>query len=242
MIFRSALSIFVVFGIVMIVGSGCSDSNLPSAPVAAAEIDVEINESGPTVATEPIAPVPRRRRVRAINTMKPPREVYSQEESKQETEPEKSILGTASQLFEQAKSKSGETAFGATAWVQDKLNGAAEAGSQSADDSMKWANETYESLKAQGLTTAQSTSEWLGQDYDNMESWEYKVITLPGSDEELALKLNEFGKQGWNCFNTESRNEGVRFYLKKQTFSYMRHLPFKDIIKLVPMMGSEEKK
>jgi len=151
------------------------------------------------------------------------------------------VLGIAARLFGKAKSKSGTTATGASQWVQDKLSGAADASSQSADDTLKWANETFESLKSQGLTTAQSTSEWLGQDYNNMESWEYKVVTLKGTDEELATQLNELGKVGWDCFNTESNPTGTRFYFKKQTFSYMRHLPFKDIIKLVPAMGGEEK-
>ena len=158
----------------------------------------------------------------------------------QETE-EDGVLGRAARIFNKAKSKSGDTASDASQWVQEKLSGAADAGGQTADDTLKWANETFESLKSNGLTSAKNTSEWLGQDYTNMYYWEYKVITIGGRDEQLAAKLNEFGKLGWNCFNVETTTSGTRFYFKKQTFSYMRHLPFKDIIKLVPAMGSEQK-
>jgi hypothetical protein len=147
------------------------------------------------------------------------------------------VLGKAKTLFEAAKSQSGSTASGAGKWVQYTLNGATKSGGQTADDTMNWANETFQSLKSQGLTTANDTSEWLGQDFNNMESWEYKIVTSTGNDDEVSELLNQLGTQGWECFSTEHLAPGTRLFMKKPTHSYLRQLPFKDLIKLVPLMG-----
>jgi hypothetical protein len=170
-----------------------------------------------------------------------PAEPQASGTAEQAQESDDSVLKQASDLFEKAKSKGGSTASGASRWVQDKFGDAATASGQTADESWQWATETFESLKSQGLTTAGSTSEWLGQDWSNMESWQYKVTTLTGAEEELESQLNEFGKQGWECFNIEQLNDETRFFFKKPSFSYLRHLPFKDFIKLVPLMTNGDK-
>ncbi|MFK7767929.1 MAG: hypothetical protein AB8B55_11965 [Mariniblastus sp.] len=149
---------------------------------------------------------------------------------------EKSMLDQASDIFGKAATTSGETASGASKWVQDKIGSVAEAGSQASDDSMKWANETFESLKKQGLTTASDTGEWLTQDWRNMESWEYEVKDYSNADPEMLVKeLNAMGKRGWDCFSVQ----GTRHYFKKPTHSYLRQLPFKDMLRLIPLMDKQ---
>ena len=214
----------VALGILM--STGCVDSEAAKTPIE----PVRLESLPANTSVEAISKV-------ASTSIENTDSQEVQEETKEDSA--SGVLGAASKLLEQAKSKGGSTASGASKWVQDKINGAADAGNQSADETWDWANETFESLKSQGLTTAKSTSEWLGQDWNNMESWEYKVITLAGTDEKLAQQLNKFGKQGWDCFNTEANAEGTRFYFKKPIFSYLRQLPFKDVIKLVPMMNNE---
>lgn len=227
--FVLAIAIAVLIGCGTMLGSGCADSNAAKPPIQPAEKESPAANSN--LAATTYAPP-------ATVANNDPQDVQDETTDK----PASGVLGTASKLLEKAKSKGGSTASGASKWVQDKISGATEAGNQSADETLEWANQTYDSLKSQGLTTAKSTSEWLGQDWSNMESWEYKVITLAGTDDELAEKLNAFGKQGWECFNTEAKSEGTRFYLKKPTFSYLRQLPFKDVIKLIPMMNNPGEK
>ncbi|MGI9497256.1 MAG: hypothetical protein ACR2NK_14455 [Mariniblastus sp.] len=153
-----------------------------------------------------------------------------------------SVLSKAGKLVGDAASKSVKSASEAGQWVQDTLGDATQSGTQSAADTWEWANETFESLKSQGLTTAQSTSQWLGQDWKNMESWQYQIVILDGEPTEVARKLNELGEQGWECFEvTDLTETSTKFYLKKPTFSYLRQLPFKDVIKLVPLMNAGEK-
>jgi hypothetical protein len=159
----------------------------------------------------------------------------------QDPEPELGVLGKAGSLLKQATAQGSATANGASKWVQDKLGSAADAGGRTAEDTMNWANETFEMLKAKGLTTASNTTQWLSEDWSNMESWEYKVVTLGAADEGLTKALNDFGKQGWECFETESKPGGTRFFFKRPTFSYLRHLPFRDVIKLAPLMNNGEK-
>ena len=70
-----------------------------------------------------------------------------------------------------------------------------------------------------------------------MESWEYKIISVDGkSDDEKTTELNKLGKNGWECYHVSDRGEAEKFYVKKRRESYLRHLPFKDFIKLVPLL------
>ena len=150
--------------------------------------------------------------------------------TKLEEEQEDSFLKKAGDALEKATSSGSE----AGQWVQEKLGGAAESSGQTAEDTLKWASETFESLRSQGLTTANDTGQWLTQDFNAMESWQYKVITLGElSDEDATAKLNELGSEGWECIQTD----GSRFFFKKPGHSYLRRLPFKDIIRLVPLMN-----
>lgn len=153
-----------------------------------------------------------------------------------------SVLSKAGKMVGDAASKSVKSASDAGQWVQETLGDATKTGTKSASDTWEWANETFESLKAQGLTSAQSTSQWLGQDWKNMESWQYQIVILDGEPADVAKKLNELGEQGWECFEvTDLTSTSTKFYLKKPTFSYLRQLPFKDVIKLVPLMNAGEK-
>ena len=165
----------------------------------------------------------------------------TQDETESQPKQEQGVLGKAGNLLKQATNKGSQSAQDAGRWVQDQLGAAADTGEQTAEETWQWANETFEFLKSQGMTTASDTSQWLGQDWNNMESWEYKVVTLGDTEESLTSTLNELGKQGWECFEIETRTEGTRFFFKKPTFSYLRQLPFKDMIKLVPLMNNAEK-
>jgi len=157
-----------------------------------------------------------------------------QESSSAAQEKESGFLKTAGDLLQQAKSGTGATAAGAKDWVQKKIGDAATASGESASDAMGWANDTFESLKESGLTNAENTSQWLSQDWKNMQSWEYKTIVLEANGENSADdQLNQLGSQGWECFHVDSGT----FYFKKPADSYLRHLPFRDVIKLIPLLN-----
>ena len=156
-----------------------------------------------------------------------------QVETPEEVSQDKGLLEKAGDFLEKAKSDTGATAQGAQDWVTQKIGDAANAGGESATDAMSWANDTFESLKENGLTNAENTSQWLKQDWKNMQSWEYKTIELEETaDAPLDKQLNTLGAAGWECFHIDSG----KFYFKKPADSYLRHLPFNDFIKLIPLL------
>ena len=143
------------------------------------------------------------------------------------------IMGKAGELLNSAKQASGAQVAETGQWLQGAWNGASDTTGNAVEGSLDWANQTFKSLKDQGLTTASSTGQWLSDDWQNMESWQYKVIateSIPA--EQLEAKLNELGKQGWECFSIDDQ----RMIFKKAAESYLRRLPFKDILRLAPLL------
>jgi hypothetical protein len=145
----------------------------------------------------------------------------------------KGVLNTASDLLGKAKSHSGN----ATNWIKDRLGEATNVGSSSAQETLDWANQTFQSLKQQGLTTASSTSEWVNEDWNKMGAWEYKIIQLDSNLPKTQKTLNELGADRWECFHVSVSAEQVQtFYFKKPARSYLNNIPFKDMMKLVPLL------
>ena len=158
----------------------------------------------------------------------------SQAKSETDDDSGKSYAEQANELFQKAKAAGQTTANNAGEWISDTVSGAMEATGSVAQDTGDWVTDTYESLKDQGLTNANNASEWLQQDIKNINSIEYK--TMPKSTENLEAKLNELGAQRWDCFAVDDNF----FYLKRKSKSYLRHVPVKDLLKLIPGGGGEE--
>ena len=144
------------------------------------------------------------------------------------------LMDKAGKLFSGAQELTGQQATDTGQWLKGAWGGASDSTGSAIDGSLDWANETYKSLKDQGLTTASSTGQWLSEDWQNMESWQYKVLptsSLPA--DELEDKLNELGKQGWECFSVDDQ----KLIFKKAPESYLRRLPFKDVLRLAPLLN-----
>ncbi len=118
----------------------------------------------------------------------------------------------------------------------DAINQASDKGVESVD----WVNEMYQSLKDQGLTSARSATEWVQDDFRNMNAVEYKIIRTTITDvAEFEKQMNELGQDRWDCFHVQERDGTTTFFFKKAKRSYMRNIPLKDMIRLVPFMGGE---
>ena len=145
----------------------------------------------------------------------------------------------ATQTYAQKLAAALEQAAATKDAVVDQLSAAGEAGGQSASDSVTWATEMYNSLKEQGLTKADNTQQWLANDWKLAGAWEYHVETLV-SDADIAAQLNELGKERWECFHVVPPAAGqvTTFYFKRPAQSYLNNLPMKDLMHLLPLMGT----
>lgn len=136
---------------------------------------------------------------------------------------------------QQAEAEPGQAAAEESG-VIDSVTGlfgdAADAGMNAASDSADYVGDLFHSLKDQGLTTADDTKQWVQEDFQAMGAWEYKVVVLSDSPEDIEQKLNELGKNRWECFEVSDRT----FFFKRSRKSYLRNIPMKDLIKFVPMM------
>ncbi len=139
-------------------------------------------------------------------------------------------------LFEQAKSKTPSLDD-----MKKMLSDAGDATGQTTDDTMNWVNEMYKSLSDRGLTSAKSAGDWVAEDWNSMNAWEYKVVRV-GSEQTpnaLAEKLNESGKNRWDCFHVSEAANGTTFYMKRQKKSYLKNVPLKDMMKLIPLLDND---
>lgn len=144
------------------------------------------------------------------------------------------LMDKAGKLLNGAKQASGQGVAETGKWLKGTWDGATDTTGNAVEGSLDWANQTFKTLKDQGLTTASSTGQWLSEDWQNMESWQYKVLaTSSVPAEQLEDKLNELGKQGWECFSIDDQ----RMIFKKASESYLRRLPFKDILRLAPLLN-----
>ena len=162
----------------------------------------------------------------------------NQDAPQKPAEQEGGIGKAVSDLVGKAK-ENAPTLDGARKW----LNDAGDATGQTAEDTMEWINESYKSLSDQGLTTAKSAQEWVSQDWNAMGAWEYKVVnfTADGNSQTVEQTLNESGKSRWECFHVTTTPEGMRFFMKRQKSSYLKNVPLKDMLKLIPLLdGAEE--
>ena len=134
-----------------------------------------------------------------------------------------------------------DSAAAATQWASGRIGDAASSSTQAASDAMNWAGTTFHSLKEQGLTTATDTSQWLRDDWKSMGGWEYKVVALDGGAETEA-KMNELGEQHWECFFVQpgGGTSGATFYFKKPSKSFLKDLPMRDAMLLLPFMNKSD--
>ena len=145
----------------------------------------------------------------------------------------------AAQTYSQKLAAALEKATAAKDAVVDQFSDAGTSGSQAASDSIAWATEMFNSLKNQGITQAENTQQWLSDDWKQAGSWEYHVETfLPNRD--TQSKLSELGKERWECFQVVASPDGnsSTFYFKRPAQSYLNNLPMKDLMHLLPLMGS----
>jgi len=73
---------------------------------------------------------------------------------------------------------------------------------------------TYDSLSA----SATNAVDWVKKDWEKIGAWKYKITTFAvsdASDAALESKLNDLGKEGWECFWVRESQAGLTLFFKK---------------------------
>ena len=99
---------------------------------------------------------------------------------------------------------------------------------------VKGAKEKYAETVGDGKDLTNKSKEWLLKDIQNIGDWEYKVESY-GADQakDMEKKLNELGKERWQCFWVDSNKKGKVFYFKRTKMSYLSKIPTGAILRIM---------
>ena len=99
---------------------------------------------------------------------------------------------------------------------------------------LKGAKEKYAETVGDGKELTGKSKEWLLKDIENIGDWEYKIQSFgPEQSKEIEKKLNELGKERWQCFWVESSKKEKVFYFKRTKMSYLSKIPTGAILRIM---------
>lgn len=93
----------------------------------------------------------------------------------------------------------------------------------------------YNKVKSTGEKVPDNVIEWATEDIKKIGDWNYKVVYLSNENtENIEAKLNEYGENRWEVIWIESNDNGKTIYMKRAAKSYLKHLPLKEVLKVIP--------
>ncbi len=92
-------------------------------------------------------------------------------------------------------------------------------------------------LTDKGKKAAEDTKNWLKEDFGKIGDWEYTQAKVKLAEiDTMSEKLNELGKERWECFWIQEHNGTVHLLFKRPAMSYLRKLSQIDFLKAVSTM------
>jgi hypothetical protein len=157
-------------------------------------------------------------------------------QQEQAEEQDSGIADKVAGLMQQAKSKAPSLDD-----MKKMLNDAGDSTSKTAGEALKQLTTAYEAARDQGAEHTENITEWVKDDWNGMSAWEYKIINVDSEDmANLETKLNEVGKQRWDCFHVSEGAGNTKFFMKRHRKSYLKNIPLKDLLILVPFLDNEK--
>lgn len=153
---------------------------------------------------------------------------------------EKTMMEKANELFEAAKASGATTASNAKEWMNDVYQKSVDAGKTSTNNVSQWVQETYENARDAGTTTAKNAKDWLTEDINRMGAWQYtsRTVSTEKDPDEVVTMLNQMGADKWECFWVDNKPGSTTLYFKKTPKSYVSSIPFRDMIRVLPLLGA----
>lgn len=99
---------------------------------------------------------------------------------------------------------------------------------------LKGAKDKYAETVGDGKELTGKSKEWVLKDIENIGDWEYKVEAYGAEQaKDMEKKLNELGKERWQCFWVESSKKEKVFYFKRTKMSYLSKVPTGAILRIM---------
>ena len=103
------------------------------------------------------------------------------------------------------------------------------------ENSQRNLKDDYERMKKSGKQWSENAKEWIKKDIKKAGTWEYKIVITKLNDLQMLEKeLNELGENRWEFFWVEREEDKIIMFFKKSRTSYIRSIPAKEMLKLVP--------
>ena len=99
-------------------------------------------------------------------------------------------------------------------------------------------SQAYESAKSKGQTATTSARDWILNDINSTNRWEYRVVPISDMEPtQLESRLNELGRDGWQCFHVQANGPMATFFMQRHPSSISRNIPMSDLLKVLPYLG-----
>ncbi len=132
------------------------------------------------------------------------------------------VVDQAKNLYEKTREKGEELLKSGTNSVQEVIR------------------DLYEKAKEAGEQVPTNVVEWTKKDIKSIGAWEYRIEELdPADSKALEKRLNEFGADRWEVFWVDRSGPKAVFYMKKSGRSYLRNIPFGQLIKFTTGDGGD---
>ena len=125
--------------------------------------------------------------------------------------------------------------------VGEEIDGGIQDDTNPPPDYTEQLKELYEKAKEAGEQVPEDVYDWAKEDVKKMGTWEYKVVTLSANTStEIEAELNKLGQEKWQCFWVEKEDGRVTFYFRRQARSYLKTLPFREILRIIPLEDARQ--
>ncbi len=145
--------------------------------------------------------------------------------------PQPGFLDALQQQYLRAYEAGETTARSSGQWLSEQYDSAVSSATEAGNSATNWVSSLYDHAVRTGETTARSATDWVSEDVGKIGTWEYRVLEMPGNPKAIEQRLNEMGRQRWECFAVQPD----RLFLKRPHRSYLQQLPARELLRLAPL-------
>jgi hypothetical protein len=114
----------------------------------------------------------------------------------------------------------------------------AEAAPTATERALEELSSAYQSLAGLLETGSDEAVDRVQGDIENLGDWEYRIVELEDTGTEaLEDELNALGNERWETYWVEPTRDGIRFYLKRPSVSYLSRVPLSTLLRMLAAGG-----